>query len=122
MEELVGRLVAKAGLERSVAEKAIGIILDFLMKEGPSDKVQGLVDDMPGAQQLLTAAQNEPSTGMLGGMGGIMGAANRLMSAGLSMGQVQTVTQEFIAFAREKAGEDAVGDVVGAIPGLGAFV
>ena len=122
MEELVGRLVAKAGLERSVAERAIGIILDFLMKEGPADKVQDLVNGMPGAQALLTAAQNEPRQGMLSGMGGIMGAANRLMSAGLSMGQVQTVTQEFIAFAREKAGEDAVGEVVGAIPGLGAFV
>ena len=31
------------------------------------------------------------------GMGGIMGAANRLMAAGLSMGQVQSVTREVVA-------------------------
>ena len=38
------------------------------------------------------------------------------------MGQVQAVTRETIGYAREKAGEDAVGEIVGAIPGLGQFV
>ena len=40
MDELTERLVAKVGVERNVAEKAVGIILDFLVKEGPADKVQ----------------------------------------------------------------------------------
>jgi hypothetical protein len=44
------------------------------------------------------------------------------MAAGLDMGQVQTVTKEVIAYAREKAGEDTVGEIVGSIPGLGQFV
>ena len=35
---------------------------------------------------------------------------------------VQTVTSETLKFAREKAGEHAVDEVVGAIPGLGRFV
>ncbi len=51
-------------------------------------------------------------------MGGDMGAGMSMMAAGLSMGQVQDVTREFIAFARQKVGEDAVGEFVGAIPGL----
>ena len=51
-----------------------------------------------------------------------MGAGTKMMAAGLSMGQVQGVTREIIAYAREKAGEDAVGEIVGAIPGLGQFV
>ena len=55
-------------------------------------------------------------------MGGVMGAGMRMMSAGLSMGQVQDVTREFIAYARQKVGEDAVGEIVGAIPGLAQFV
>ncbi len=55
-------------------------------------------------------------------MGGLMGAGTKMMAAGLSMGQVQGVTRETIAFAREKAGEDAIGEVVGAIPGLSQFV
>jgi hypothetical protein len=55
-------------------------------------------------------------------MGGIMGAGTRMMSAGLDMGQIQAVTRETIAYAREQAGEDLVGEVVGAIPGLGQFL
>jgi len=57
-----------------------------------------------------------------GGMGGVMGAGMAMMGAGLSMGQVQDVTRQFIAFAREKVGEDVVGEIVGAIPGLSQFV
>ena len=122
MDELIGRLVANCGVERPVAENAVGIILDFLRKEGPADKVQALIDKMPGAEALIAAAGEGQGSGGMFGMGGIMGAANRLMSAGLSMGQVQSVTREIVAYAREKAGEDAVGEVVGAIPGLGQFV
>jgi hypothetical protein len=44
------------------------------------------------------------------------------MGLGLGMGQVQAVTREIIGYAREKIGEDAVGEIVGAIPGLGQFV
>jgi hypothetical protein len=35
---------------------------------------------------------------------------------------MQGVTRELIAYAREKVGEDAVGEIVGSIPGLGQFV
>ena len=122
MNELVDRLVANCGVDPPAAEKAVGIILDFLRKEGPPDKVQALMDKMPGAEALIAAAAEGQSSGGMFGMGGIMGAANRLMAAGLSMGQVQSVTREVVAYAREKAGEDTVGEVVGAIPGLGQFV
>jgi hypothetical protein len=119
MDELVGRLVANVGVDRTVAEKSIGIILDFLVKEAP-DKAQPLMDQLPGAQALQQQAAGEG--GGMFGMGGIMGAGTRLMGIGLSMGQVQAVTREIIAYTREKVGEDAVGEVVAAIPGLGQFV
>ncbi|HEY1313792.1 MAG TPA: DUF2267 domain-containing protein [Steroidobacteraceae bacterium] len=118
MDELIARLVANVGVDRAAAEKSVGIILDFLVKEGPADKVQALIDKMPGAQALLQASD----AGGGFSMGGLMGAGTKMMGAGLSMGQVQGVTKETIAYAREKAGEDAVGEIVGAIPGLSQFV
>jgi hypothetical protein len=121
MDELVDRLVAQVGIDRGAAEKAIGIIFDFLRKEGPPEKVQGLMNQFPGAEAAAQAAAEQSSGGMFA-MGGLMGAGTRMMSAGLSMGQVQSVTREVIAFAREKAGEDAVGEIVGGIPGLSQFV
>jgi hypothetical protein len=125
MDELIGRLVAETGVDRVAAEKAVGIIFDFLVKEGPADKVQPLLAKLPGAETLMQKAAEEG--GGLGGamgsaMGGVMGAGMRMMSAGLSMGQVQSVTKTVIAYAREKAGEDAVGEIVAAIPGLAQFV
>lgn len=118
MDELIGRLVADIGLDRVTAEKAVGIILTFLVKEGPPDKIQPLLAKLPGAQALIDKTAGEGA-----GMGsGVMGAGMAMMSAGLSMGQVQSVTRSVIAYTREKAGEDAVGEVVGAIPGLAQFV
>ncbi len=118
MDELVGRLVADVGIDRDVAQKAVGIILAFLIKEGPADKVKALLDRMPGAE---AAAQASEGGGMFG-MGGIMGAGTQLMGLGMSMGDVQNVTRIVMAYAREKAGDDAVGEIVGAIPGLSQFV
>ena len=122
MDELIARLVANVGVDRATTEQAVGIILDFLSKEGPPDKVQTLIDKMPGARARLQAEQASGSGGSMFSMGGIMGAGTRMMSAGLSMGQVQSVTKEVIAFSREKVGEEAIGEIVGAIPGLSQFV
>jgi hypothetical protein len=122
MEELIARLVANVGVDRVAAEKSVGIILDFLRKEGPPDKVQALIDRLPGAEALLQAQQAEAGGGGMFAMGGIMGAGTKMMAAGLSMGQVQGVTKEVIAYSREKAGEDEIGEIVGAIPGLSQFI
>jgi hypothetical protein len=122
MDELIGRLVANVGVDRIAAEKAVGIILDFLSKEGPPDKVQSLIDKLPGAQALIQAQQAGDAGGGMFAMGGIMGAGTKMMAAGLSMGQVQSVTKEVIAYTREKVGEDAIGEIVAAIPGLSQFV
>ena len=118
MDELLDRLVGKVGVDRGVAERAVGIILAFLLKEGPSDKVQALINQMPGAEAVMQAAASDGGMGM----GGIMGVGTKLMAAGLSMEQMQSVTRELIAHARETAGEDTVGEIVGSIPGLGQFV
>src|SRR5262245_66136088 len=118
MDELIGRLVANVGVDRAVAATAVGIILQFLMKEGPADKVRALMDKLPGADAALKSAPPDPNSGGMFG-GGVMAAGSRMMAAGLGMGEVQAVTRETIAYAREKAGEDAVGEIVGAIPGLG---
>jgi hypothetical protein len=121
MDELIGRLVAKAGVDPATAETAVGIILQFLAKEGPADEVQSLIDQLPGADAAIQKAEPYSSSGGMFG-GGVMAVGSRLMAAGLSMGQVQSVTRELIGYSREKLGEDAVGQIVGAIPGLGQFV
>lgn len=128
MDELISRIIAASGLDEGLARKAIGIILAFLQKEGPASEVNALLAALPGAQEAA-AAEGGAKGGMLGAIGGLMGGGGgvmalggQLMSAGLSMPQIQTVSKEMFAFGREKAGEDTMGAIVGAIPGLGQFV
>jgi len=122
MDELVDRIVARVGVDRTVAEKCVGIIFDFLSKEGPTEKVHALLDRLPGADAALAAARANDAGGMFGSMGGIMGVGSRLMAAGLGMGEIQGVTHELMTYAREKAGDEAVGEIVAAVPGLSQFI
>jgi hypothetical protein len=118
MDELIARIVASVGIDAVTAEKAAGLILRFLLKEGPATEVQQLVDALPGAEKAMAAA---PEGGLGGMMPGVMGLGSQLMSLGLGMGEISGVSKETIAFAREKAGPAPVDAVIGAIPGLGQF-
>jgi hypothetical protein len=122
MDDLIGRLVAHAGVDRTATEKAVGVIVQFLLNEGPTEKVRALIRYMPGADAAMPASSSSlRSPRMFGAIGGLMEVGSQLMAAGLSMDQIQAVTSETLKFAREKAGEHAVGEVIGAIPGLGRF-
>ena len=114
MDEVIGRLVVNVGIDRAAAEKAVGITLDFLAKEGPPDKVRSFLAKLPGAGARRRKAASKDA-------GGVMGARMRMMGGGRRMGEVQSVTQQFIACTRERIGEDEVGGFV-AIAGLAQFV
>lgn len=120
MDELVGRIAANVGISRPVAEKAVGIILEFLAREGPPDTVRDLTSRLPGCEAAIEAARAD--AGPFASVGGIMGTGTRLMGAGLSMPEIQAVTREILGYAREQAGEDAVNRFVDAIPALRQFI
>ncbi len=128
MDELIGRITKATGLDPTTAQKAVGLILDYLKKEGPPAEVNQLLAAMPGAEQAVAqsgdggpGATGGGFMGMMGG-GGVMALGSQLMSAGVSMGQMQPLGRELFAYGREKAGEDVMGPIVGSIPGLSQFV
>lgn len=120
MDELVGQLAIKAGIDRSVAEKTIGIILGFLRSEGPSDKVQALIDRIPGAEAAI--ATSNKTTGLARFMGGgLMAMGTKLMGLGLGMVEIQTIARELLRFGRDKIGADQMGEIIAGTPGLSQF-
>jgi hypothetical protein len=120
MDELTGQLAAKAGIDSAVAEKTVGIILGFLRSEGPSDKVQALIDKIPGAEAAIASANK--STGLIGLMGGgLMAVGTRLMALGLGIGQIQDIARELFRFGRDKIGADQMGEIISGTPGLSQF-
>jgi hypothetical protein len=120
MDELVDRLVARVGIDRATAVKAIGIILGFLRSDGPSDKVEAIIAALPGASDAIAATRGGAFGGLMGG--GIMAVGSKLAAIGLSMDQIKRVAREIFAFGTEKIGPDAMNEIVGATPGLSQFV
>ena len=120
MDELIGRLAAKAGIDSVVAEKTIGIMLGFLRNEGPSDKVQALIDKIPGAEAAIAASSKNNGLSRLMG-GGLMALGTRLMGLGLGITEIQSVARELFRFGRDKIGADQMGEIVAATPGLSQF-
>ena len=120
MDELIGRLAVKAGIDSAVSEKSIGIILNFLRSEGPSDKVQALIDQIPGAEAVIAASNNNSGLARLMG-GGLMAVGTRLMGLGLGMGEIQSIARELLKFGRDKIGADQMGEIVAGTPGLSQF-
>ena len=120
MDELIGQIASNVGIDEATAKQAVTIIMSFLNSEGPSDKVQQLVSAVPGMEDYISA--DTGGSGLSGMMGGVMAVAGQLQGLGLGMGEIQGVTQQTVAYAKDKGGEDLVNEIVGSIPGLGQFV
>ena len=127
MEELTARITQATGLDAATVQRAIGLILAYLQREGPPAEVAKLFAAIPGSEQVA-AQSGDGGPGATGGGfmgmmgGGVMALGQNLMSAGVSMGQMQPLGRELFAYGREKAGEDVMGSIVGSIPGLSQFV
>jgi hypothetical protein len=124
MHELIRQVSGDAGVTPETAEQAVKIVLRFLDRDGPSDKVRDLAAQL-GLSDLLDGGESR--RGLLGGISGMMGggamaAFAELSSAGLDMSEIQTLTSSFVGYAREKAGPEIVDEIVASIPGLEQFI
>jgi len=124
MSELVAQIAQAADLDISVAEKAIGMMLGFLEREGDDTAVHAMIAAIPGARELISEWGGEGAGGLLANLmgGGIMGLGQQLMGLGLGMGEITSLAKQTIAVARQYAGEAVVDQVVASVPGLGQFV
>ena len=120
MDELVGQLATKAGIDSAVAEKTLGIMLGFLRSEGPTDKVQALIDTIPGAEAAIAASERSAGLSRLMG-GGLMAVGTRLMALGLGVADIQNIARELFRFGRDKIGAEHMSEIISGTPGLSQF-
>lgn len=114
METIVEDIAAATGIDRTEAEKALGIIVAFIAREAPADKVAALFDKLPGARALADA---HPLSG-----DGLLGVLSDLAAAGLGMNEMQAVVLTFVKIAKADAGAEPVDAVIAAIPGITQFL
>ena len=120
MEDLIARIAAEAGIAPETAERAVEMIFGFLHNQGPQAEVAALLAAIPGAAEAAAGGAGGDAPGAIGG--GLMGLAGQLTNLGLGMVQMQTIGRQVLAYAREKAGDEAVGQAIAAIPGLAQFL
>jgi hypothetical protein len=134
MENLVSEVATAANVAPDVARQAVAHILDFLKREAPEQAMAAVFDKAPalravaatahtGGEGLGTTLRGLMGTGAgaMGG-GGLMALGGDLMNLGLTMDQVQTIGKQVFAYTREKCGDELVGEISGAIPGLSQFI
>jgi hypothetical protein len=135
MDNLIARVADAAGLTPDVARQATALVADFIQREAPQEAVDKLMEKAPELKSIIASHPDSGGEGMSRGVKGFMGIAagamgggglmalgGQLMGLGLDMGQIQTIGKEIFAYAREVAGDDVVGEIAGAIPGLSQFV
>lgn len=120
MDQFVAQLAAKAGVDRAVAEKSIGIVLGFMRDAGPSDKVETLIEKIPGADRAVQASLDDAGPSALMG-GGLLAVGTRLMGLGLGITDIHNVARELIRLGRDMIGAEQMGEIVAGTPGLSQF-
>jgi ribosomal protein L13E len=126
MRELIDRVVKVTGLDAEHAERAVGITLSLIRRQGNPEKVEELFAKLPGADRLATQhAKAGRQGGLFGTLGGLVGgplaAVSQLKAAGLTLDQIKALGAELLDYARQKAGPEIVREVTGSIPGLSGY-
>jgi hypothetical protein len=135
MDNLIARVATAADVTPDIARQAVSLIVDFIEREAPRDAVDKLLAKAPALNAIVASGRGTGGEGMGGtvkglmgvaggamGGGGIMALGSQLMGLGLGMGEMQTIGKEVFAYAREVAGDDVVGEIAGAIPGVSQFI
>ena len=135
MDNLIARVAAAANTTPETARQAVALIVDFLKREAPEDAIQALTAKAPELNAIVASVQSAGGEGMgallkglmgtgsgsMGG-GGLMALGSGLMSLGLTMDQIQSAGKEVFAYVRNAAGDEVVGEISAAIPGLAQFI
>ena len=91
MDELVGKLATKAGIDSVVAEQTVGISLDFLRSgDDPSENVHARI-----------AVGTKPM--------------------GLGISKNQSGAREFVRFGQDKIGAAQMSEIIAGTPGTAQF-
>ncbi|MGO9742104.1 MAG: DUF2267 domain-containing protein [Roseiarcus sp.] len=135
MENLIARVAAVAGTTPETARQAVALMLDFLRREGPEDAIETLMNSAPAFRTIVASSSSIGGEGMsplvkslmgtgagsMGG-GGLAELGANLMRLGLGMDQIHALGKTIFEYARQAAGDDVMGEISAAIPGLSQFV
>lgn len=116
MEELINRIGQKAGVPQEAARHAVSVFISYLDRSAPKDRMADVYAAVPGVEALVVKQKG----GLFSFLNGnsLSNVFSQLSEAGFSSQQMQWAGEELLAFAREKAGPEAVDDLISSVPQL----
>ena len=87
MQEIIDKIAAQVGIDPAVADKAVAMIVNFIVTQVPAEYADMIKQNVPGFEELATVgAAHTQAAEAEGGGGGLMGALGGLMGGGSLMG------------------------------------
>ena len=135
MDNLIARVAAAADTTPETARQAVALVLDFIKREAPESAFDALLAKAPALNAIVASSASTGGEGLssmvkglmgtgagaMGG-GGLMALGGDLMALGLGMAQIHAVGKAIFDYARKTAGDEVLGEISAAIPGLSQFI
>lgn len=135
MDDLIQQLIAKLGIDASVAKTATDKAMAFVKENAGGELFDKIGGAVPGANEAAAAGaaaegDQEASGGVLGSLagmasgllGGSAGSAvelgSSLSSAGLDVSQIGDFASTIVEYLKEKVGPDVVDQMLEKVPPL----
>ena len=134
IEELFGEAAEKTRLNENQVIASLAGALGLIKKHGEPGKVRALFDGVPGTSDLAEAgeaAAPKAKGGLFGGLAKAVGGSaapdalalmDRLKGQGVHSDDLKSLLPLARSFVQRKTGRDLLGDALGSIPGMGAFL
>ncbi|MBL1256796.1 DUF2267 domain-containing protein [Methylocystis sp. Sn-Cys] len=135
MDQWIAHIANSVGTDPAIARLAVGNVFGFLLKRYPHGPADELIDGVPGSRAAIAEAEAAPRkksllSGVLGGMGGLMGGAkgdmlaltSELSALGLSADQLKRLAHEIFGGAELIIGKEKLRVMTDPIPGLSQFL
>jgi len=134
IEGLIAEARAGTRLTEGQTRAALAGALGLIKKHGEPGKVRALFDGVPGTAELAAAgeaAAPRPKGGLFGGLAKAVGGSaapdalalmDRLKGQGVHSEDLKALLPVARAWVRAKTGRDLLGEALGSIPGMGAFL
>jgi hypothetical protein len=128
LQSAIDEIATTAGLNTTVAERAVGIILSVVQQDVDPAVVAQVFSKLPGAAELAAANVVSASSGgflssiagsVLGAKAGVAAAGlTQLENSGLTLTQIELAAEELLAYVKANAGAAMAAKIAGALPGL----
>ncbi len=128
LQTTIDEIASNAGLDASIAERAVGILLSVIKQDVDPKLSAQLFAKLPGASDLANANLVSASSGgflgnlagsVLGEKAGIAASGfSQLQATGLSIAQIEQAGEKLLAYVKANAGANLASKVAANIPGL----